>query len=165
MVIRGTAGRGKGGNRKKERVNHGLHGLHVPTPQNEVARQAGEHKNHLREIRCADMNKMPLSSTQTKALREIKTKVMDGFPVVDFVLYGSAARGEADEESDVDLMIVVSEPITRFKRHEITDIVFDANLQFGTNFSTLVVDQESWDTGIISVLPLRNEIMRDGIRL
>jgi hypothetical protein len=54
------------------------------------------------------MNKMPLSSTQTKALREIKTKVMAGFPVVD---------------------------------------------------------QESWDTGIISVLPLRNEIMRDGIHL
>lgn len=111
------------------------------------------------------MNKMPISSTQTKALREIKTKVMAAFPVVDFVLYGSAARGEADDESDVDLMIVVSEPITRFKRHEITDIVFDVNLQFGTNFSTLVVDQVSWDTGIISVLPLRNEIMRDGIRL
>ena len=104
------------------------------------------------------MNKMLLSSTQTKALREIKTKVMAGFPVVDFVLYGSAVRGEADDESDVDLMIVVSEPITRFKRHEITDIVFDVNLQFGTNFSTLVVDQESWETGIISVLPLRNEI-------
>jgi len=45
-----------------------------------------------------------------------------------------------------------------------TDIVFDVNLQFGTNFSTLVVDQESWEAGIISVLPLRNEIIRDGIR-
>ena len=45
-----------------------------------------------------------------------------------------------------------------------TDIVFDVNLQFGTNLSTLVVDQESWEAGIISVLPLRNEIIRDGIR-
>lgn len=111
------------------------------------------------------MNETSLSSTQSEALREIKARVMAGFRVVDFVLYGSAARGEADEESDLDLMIVVSEPISRFKRHEITNIVFDTNLEFGTNFSTLVVDQESWETGIVSVLPLKDEIMRDGIRL
>ena len=65
----------------------------------------------------------------------------------------------------VDIMIVLSEPISRLKRHEITDIVFDADLQFGTNFSTLVVDQESWDTWMMSVLAIKDEIMRDGIRL
>ena len=111
------------------------------------------------------MNKILLSSTQSKALDLIKTKVMAAFPVVDLVLYGSTARGDADEESDQDLMIIIPEPISRFKRHEITDIVFDVNLQFGTNFSTLVVDRDSWETGMISVLPLRDEIMRDGIRL
>ena len=111
------------------------------------------------------MNDIPITKRQSDALAQIKSRIMADFVVVDFVLYGSTARGEADEESDVDIMIVLSEPISRIKRHEITDIVFDANLQFGTNFSTLVVDQESWDTGIISVLPLRDEIIRDGIHL
>jgi hypothetical protein len=32
-----------------------------------------------------------------------------------------------------------------------------------TNFSTLVVDLDTWETGIISVLPLREEILRDGV--
>lgn len=111
------------------------------------------------------MNETLLSARQTEAIRQIKAKVKNAFPVVRFVLYGSAARGDADEESDLDIMIVVSEPISRSRRHEITDIVFGVNLQHGTNFSTLVVDQDTWDTGMISVLPLKEEILKDGIRL
>lgn len=111
------------------------------------------------------MNDMPLSTNQLAAMRLIKNRVMDLFDVVEFVLFGSAARGEADEESDLDLMIVVSKPLSRARRHEITDIVFEVNLEFGTNFSTLVVDQESWKTGMMSVLPVKDEITRDGIRL
>jgi predicted nucleotidyltransferase len=111
------------------------------------------------------MNETLLSSGQSDALREIRTRVMERFEVVEFLLYGSAARRDAEYESDLDLMIVVSKPISRFKRHEITDIVFDVNLQYGTNFSTLVVDLETWESGPFSVLPLRDEIIRDGVRL
>ena len=106
-----------------------------------------------------------LSFEKSQALKEIKQKVIERFSVVDCLLYGSAARGEEDEESDLDLLIATTEALTRFKRHEITDIVFEVNLAYDTNFSTLVVDQETWETGIISVLPLRDEIMRDGIRV
>lgn len=115
--------------------------------------------------RSADMDEGPLTTGQSKALSEIKRRVKENFPVVDFVLYGSAARGVADEESDLDLLIITTEAFTRFKRHKITDIVFEVNLKYDTNFSTLVVDQESWETGIISVLPLRDEIRRDGVRV
>ncbi len=79
------------------------------------------------------------------------------------MLYGSFARGQADEESDVDLLVVTAQPLTRFQRHEITNAVFDVNLQYDTNFSTLVVDLESGERGVISVLPIHDEILRDGI--
>jgi uncharacterized protein len=111
------------------------------------------------------MNTTPLTLQQSQALKEIKQRVMQRFSVIDCLLYGSAARGEADEESDLDLLIVTTDALTRFKRHEITDIIFEVNLKYGTNFSSLVVDQETWETGIISVLPLRDEILKNGVRV
>jgi predicted nucleotidyltransferase len=108
---------------------------------------------------------IPITAKQHEALREIKHRLLEKFDIKAFVLYGSVARGQADEESDVDLLVVTSQPLTRFERHEITNVVFEVNLQYDTNFSTLVVDHKSWETGIISVLPVRDEIIRDGIQV
>jgi predicted nucleotidyltransferase len=111
------------------------------------------------------IDKSLLGSSQFSALDEIKKKVSHRFDTKTFILYGSAARGQMDAESDLDLLIVTPFPLSRFQRHEITDIVFDVNLRHDTNFSTTVVDESSWETGIVSVLPLRDEIMKDGIRV
>jgi len=111
------------------------------------------------------IDNIQLTSKQLQALSEIKRRLLEKFDIKAFILYGSVARGQADEESDVDLLIVTSKPLIRFKRHEITNVVFEVNLQFDTTFSTLVVDLKSWETGIISILPVRDEIIRDGIRV
>ena len=100
-----------------------------------------------------------------EALREIKRRLLEKFDIRAFILYGSFARGQAHEESDVDLLVVTALPLTRFERHEITDAVFEVNLRHDTNFSTLVVDLKSWETGLISVLPVHDEIIRDGIQV
>ncbi len=53
--------------------------------------------------------------------------------------------------------------LSRRIRHEITDIVFDVNLKYSTNYSTLVVDINSWNNGAYSVLPIYDEIEREGV--
>ncbi len=106
-----------------------------------------------------------LTPNQRQALRELRQRLFSEFKAEAVILYGSAARGEADAESDLDLLIVTGQPFTRSARHAITDAAFEVNLRYGTNVSTLVVDRCSWETGPFSVLPLREEILRDGIRL
>ncbi len=108
---------------------------------------------------------IPITPGQRTALGEIKRKLFEMFDIRALVLYGSVARGQADEESDADLLVVTGRPLSRPERHKITNAVFDVNLQYDTNFSTLVVDLKSWETGIISVLPLRDAIIRDGIQV
>ena len=73
------------------------------------------------------------------------------------------ARGEADEESDIDLLVLTSRQLSRPKRHQITDLVCEINLAEDTNFSTLVVDRLSWENGVFSVLPIREQIAKEGI--
>ena len=106
-----------------------------------------------------------LSKNQHKALEELRHRLFHMFDVESLILFGSAARGEADEESDCDLLVVTTNTLTRPERHEITDMVFEINLLHDTNFSTLVIDHDSWETGTFSVLPLREEIIEDGIKL
>lgn len=108
---------------------------------------------------------IPLNPRQSEALQAIKTGLLERFSIEVIILYGSAARREADEESDLDLLIVTSQPLGRFARHEITNLVFEVNLRYDTNFSTLVVDRKSWETGVFSVLPIRDEIIREGIQV
>ena len=106
-----------------------------------------------------------MTPNQYQALGELRRRLFDECDIESLILYGSVARGEADEESDLDLLIVTAQPFTRTARHEITDLVFEVNLLYGTNFSTLVVDRSSWEAGAFSVLPLREEILNEGIRL
>jgi predicted nucleotidyltransferase len=104
-----------------------------------------------------------LSKNQEQALAEIRGLLSGKFGIVAITLFGSVARGNADEESDIDLLIVTAEPLARPVRHEITDIVFEVNLRRDTNFSTLVVDRRSWESGLFSVTPLHDEIIREGV--
>ena len=102
---------------------------------------------------------------QRQALKELKRRLSYEFNIGDVILYGSVSRYEADNESDTDLLILTDYPMTRFERHKITDMIFEVNLLFGTNFSSLVIDRLSWNTGLVSVLPFHEEVCRDGIAL
>jgi predicted nucleotidyltransferase len=111
------------------------------------------------------INNISLASNQQRALNELKYKLTHEFDIESLALYGSAARGEAREDSDLDLLILTKHPLTRSARHKITDLAFEINLHYGTNLSTVVVDHESWEKGAFSVSPFREEVLRDGVYL
>lgn len=68
-----------------------------------------------------------------------------------------------DPGSSVDLLILTRLPLTRPTRHQITDLMCDINLQYDTNFGSLVVDRNTCERGAISVLSIHEEVLRDGV--
>lgn len=99
------------------------------------------------------------------ALQAARTQISLEFAVDRIVLFGSVVRGEDDEESDVDLLVVLKEPPEHKVRNRISRITLGINLEYGTNLSSIVVEQQAWDEGLLSVSPIHEEIEEEGIRL
>ena len=99
------------------------------------------------------------------AIREARERLASEFHLNRLVLFGSVARGAEDEESDADLLVVLAARPTHHERDRITSLILDVNLGHGTNISELIVDQDTWDTGLVSILPIHANIEEEGIRL
>jgi predicted nucleotidyltransferase len=99
------------------------------------------------------------------ALQTARNQIAAEFAIDRIVLFGSVARGQADEESDVDLLVVLKDSPSHQERDLITSIILEINLEYDTNLSELIVDRQTWDTGLLSVLPIHQVIEEEGIRL
>ncbi|MBI5192707.1 MAG: nucleotidyltransferase domain-containing protein [Nitrospirae bacterium] len=104
-----------------------------------------------------------LTEKLSKTLHAAQRSISNEFNVDRIILFGSVARGESDEESDVDILIVLEEPPGHRIRNRISTIILDINLEYDASLCGLVVDKKSWDNGPLSVLPIHKEVEQDGI--
>jgi predicted nucleotidyltransferase len=59
-----------------------------------------------------------LKENEREALLELKSKLLQRFPNIEIILYGSKARGDFNKESDIDLLILIDSEISRRIRAE-----------------------------------------------
>ncbi len=72
-----------------------------------------------------------------------------GQAIESVLLYGSYASGEARDTSDIDLLVVVREPLTpRQVRRELNDLLLDILLEEGELVSVIVVPKPYFDEGV-----------------
>jgi predicted nucleotidyltransferase len=69
------------------------------------------------------------------ALQAARERIAAEFAVNRIVLFGSVVRQESHEESDVDILVVLTEPPSRQVRDRITSLILDINLEYDTNLS------------------------------
>jgi predicted nucleotidyltransferase len=96
-------------------------------------------------------------TTREQAL-EIAAKVRAGLEKIygqrlrGVYLYGSAARDEMREESDIDIAVVLDEVTDSFAEHmRISDLRSDISLEYNTLVSFLLVNEADFETGRFAV--------------
>lgn len=97
------------------------------------------------------------------ALAELKKRVQEKTAVEKVLVFGSVARGEATEESDLDVLILTEESVSYSEETSIFDIAFFVNLEYDTNISVVVIPKEKWESPVWSLLPLHQAIAKEGI--
>ena len=84
--------------------------------------------------------------------------------IVKVILYGSVARGTNDEESDVDIMIILKNELDSLTEDKLSDFIVDMNLKYDKVFSVIDVNVHKFDKWA-AVLPFYQNVDREGIVL
>ena len=91
--------------------------------------------------------------------REIKN--LYGKTLKDVILYGSWARGEATENSDIDLIVILKGTVIPGKEIDrMIDIITDINLKYEILLSIVPISEEEYKT---TNSPLLINVRREGI--
>lgn len=104
-----------------------------------------------------------LSAKDRNVVEKAAAILRQQFPVERIVLFGSKARGDDHVESDMDLLILTSRPVSPAEKSHMTDALYPLELETGVVISKLVVSAEQWNHGVYQVLPIRQEIDREGV--
>jgi predicted nucleotidyltransferase len=109
---------------------------------------------------------LPLTPGEQEAIEEYLSRIHDEFPgrVLSVLLFGSKARGDAEDESDIDLLAVVDTEDPSF-RSALWRIASDVSLAHNLVLSVRVYGQPRWREASRLRLPLYRAIVADGVPL
>jgi predicted nucleotidyltransferase len=106
-----------------------------------------------------------MNSKEQYIISLIKSRIAKKNPDAEIVLFGSHARGQANLDSDWDILILLNNiDVSRKIEREYREELFDIELEVGEPISTFVYSKRDWESKY-SVTPLYQNIKHDGILL
>ena len=103
-----------------------------------------------------------LMKNESDAIKAAIKMLKSEFSVSKVILFGSKARGDHDEHSDIDLLVVASKLLHWKEEKAIVGALFDIGMEYDVIFSPLFTSVDEWENGIFTEFPVYQEISRDG---
>lgn len=94
-----------------------------------------------------------------KIAKELKEKLSEVVSLIDFRVFGSRARGDFEEYSDMDIFIEV-EFLNKELREKISDIIWEISFKYLIVISPIIFTREEIENSPLKMSPILNNIKK-----
>ena len=105
------------------------------------------------------------STADVELLQRCKRAIRQVVPDADVILYGSRARGDADEYSDYDILIIVNGLVDMALKEKILSNVYPLELETSAVLTLITYSKQQWDSPLYRAMPLHKNVDREGVLL
>lgn len=102
-----------------------------------------------------------LTKKEIIVVEKICAKIREKFEVVSFTLFGSKARGDFREYSDIDILILLKDSVDFYVRDELMDIASDFMISDLIDINTVTFNYKDWNESYD--FGLKKNIEKDGV--
>jgi len=113
---------------------------------------------HLKQSKLRDNKEKLFLKRCLNAIRKID-------PGTDVILYGSRARGDAEPESDYDLLIVTDGESSLEREDFFRRSLFPIELESEVVITVTLIDRTAWNSALYDAMPFYRNVRRDGVLL
>jgi uncharacterized protein len=108
---------------------------------------------------------MPIRDLDLRIARELKERIARCVPLVDFKIFGSRARGDADEFADMDVFIEV-EALDKTTEEKIAEIAWEVGFNNGCiHISPLIFTRRQIEDTPLRASSIVKSIAAEGVRI
>jgi len=102
----------------------------------------------------------PLEKT---ILNRFKELVGRRLPLYKMILFGSRARGDADPDSDMDVLVVLDDSAPSHAQDIVSDCAWEAGFEHGIVVASVTVRRDQWENGPLSSSLLAIAVEQEGV--
>jgi predicted nucleotidyltransferase len=104
-----------------------------------------------------------MTTQEADILNQLKAKLLERLPLSRLVLFGSRARGDADPDSDLDVLVILNTPVSREVENYVNECAWEAGLEHGIVVVPVTVSRLDWEEGLLSSSLLAIAVGQEGI--